>query len=314
MGSKTYYDSRQHRYKIRYLYDKEAEGKDVFKTVVDIGKSLPTKQPTQNAMSWGYASTNGPHTWAVNFPQAAGHSQSPINICCADSIFDSDLQSTPLTFNYNCEESFEAVNTGESFKVNIKNKSVLGGGPLSDEYRLEQFHLHWGNSDNHGSEHTIDGQTYAAELHLVHYNCTKYTSFSEAVDKPDGLAVLGIMIQAGSENEGFKDMVDTTRNVKTRGKTCQVLKSFDPAVLLPGNTKEFWTYKGSLTTPPCFESVQWIVFRDPVQYSSKQLQALRSLLNAEEGGDCIIDNYRPPMPIGSRKVRASFEVLINTKM
>lgn len=42
--------------------------------------------------------------------------------------------------------------------------AVLRGGPLSGPYRLRQFHLHWGSSDDHGSEHTVDGVKYAAEV------------------------------------------------------------------------------------------------------------------------------------------------------
>lgn len=42
--------------------------------------------------------------------------------------------------------------------------TVLRGGPLSGPYRLRQFHLHWGSSDDHGSEHTVDGVKYAAEV------------------------------------------------------------------------------------------------------------------------------------------------------
>nr|QFP92278.1 carbonic anhydrase [Archivesica packardana] len=261
-------------------------------------------------MSWGYKNTNGPHTWAVIYPDAAGQAQSPIDIDTTETIFESDLAATPMSVNYKPEDRFTASNTGASFKVNINNVSELRGGPLNGCYRLEQFHLHWGSCDDHGSEHTIDGKTYAAELHLVHWNCSKYSSFSEAVAEPDGLAVLGIMIQSGAEHEGFKDMVDTTRNVRKRGQTCQVLKSFNPTVLLPDNMNDFWTYHGSLTTPPCYESVQWIVFKQAVQYSPNQLQALRSLLNADTDGECIIDNYRPPMPIGNRKIRASFKGIV----
>lgn len=258
-------------------------------------------------MSWGYAHSNGPHTWAVMFPDAAGHAQSPIDINTTETVYDSELEATPLTVSYSPEDAFTACNTGSSFKVNISKTSELKGGPLNDCYRLEQFHLHWGSCDNHGSEHMIDGQSYAAELHLVHWNSTKYSSFAEAVDQPDGLAVLGIMIQSGEENEGFKDMVDTIRNVKKKGQTCQVLKEFNPAVLLPENTNDYWTYHGSLTTPPCYESVQWIVLRQPVQYSPNQLQALRNMFSDEAEGMCIVDNYRPPMPIGDRKIRASFK-------
>lgn len=258
-------------------------------------------------MSWGYTSENGPHTWALHFPDAAGDAQSPVDINTHETIFDSDLETTPLSISYTPEDSFTAGNTGSSFKVNIKKKSELHGGPLTDCYRLEQFHLHWGSDASHGSEHTIDGKSYAAELHLVHWNCAKYSSFSEAVSQPDGLAVLGIMIQTGEENEGFKDMVETMRNVKNGGDSCEVLKTFNPSVLLPENTSDFWTYHGSLTTPPCYESVQWIVFRQPVQYSPNQLQALRSLLKSGSDCDCIQNNYRPPLPVGNRKIRASFQ-------
>lgn len=102
--------------------------------------------------------------------------------------------------------------------------SELAGGPLSSKYRLEQFHMHWGDCDNEGSEHTVDGKSFAGEvgnpsgtrvttvaalslltivvlclvfsqLHLVHWNCEKYDSFSEAAAHPDGLAVLGVFIK-----------------------------------------------------------------------------------------------------------------------
>lgn len=259
------------------------------------------------AATWGYKHDNGPHTWAVDFPDAAGNGQSPVDISTSDVIYDSDMCSRPLAVSYSEEDSFEVSNTGASFKVDISKDSELEGGPLSDKYRLEQFHLHWGSTDDHGSEHTVDGQAYAAELHLVHWNCTKYASFGEAVNKHDGLAVLGIMIEAGSEHRGFKDLTDTMRSVKPRGKSCKVLSNFQPACLLPENTREFWTYHGSLTTPPCYESVQWIVFKHSVQYSPGQLHALRSLLSTEEGDECIVDNFRPPLPVGDRKIRASFQ-------
>ena len=59
------------------------------------------------------------------------------------------------------------------------------------------MHAHWGKKDGGGSEHTIDGKQYDAELHIVHYN-DKYGDPSQAVDKPDGLAVLGMFLKAGS--------------------------------------------------------------------------------------------------------------------
>lgn len=50
-------------------------------------------------------------------------------------------------------------------------------------------------SNNLGSEHTVDGESYSGELHLVHWNQTKYPTFSEAAKHPDGLAVLGVFLK-----------------------------------------------------------------------------------------------------------------------
>lgn len=46
-----------------------------------------------------------------------------------------------------------------------------------------------------GSEHTVDGLSYSGELHLVHWNQTKYPTFDEAAKHPDGLAVLGVFLK-----------------------------------------------------------------------------------------------------------------------
>lgn len=74
--------------------------------------------------------------------------------------------------------------------------SELIGGPLgNDVFKLEQFHCHWGSCNEIGSEHTVDGTSYAGELHLVHWNTTKYKTFGEAASAPDGLAVLGVFLQ-----------------------------------------------------------------------------------------------------------------------
>ncbi|MGH0121730.1 UNVERIFIED_CONTAM: hypothetical protein FKN15_000202 [Acipenser sinensis] len=68
---------------------------------------------------------------------------------------------------------------------------------LPSRYTATQMHLHWGgmNLEASGSEHTIDGMRYMAELHIVHYNSDKYASFAEAKDKADGLAVLAFIYE-----------------------------------------------------------------------------------------------------------------------
>uniref|UniRef100_A0A8C2MBN7 Carbonic anhydrase n=1 Tax=Cricetulus griseus TaxID=10029 RepID=A0A8C2MBN7_CRIGR len=91
----------------------------------------------------------------------------------------------------------------------------MKGGPLSGTYRLIQFHFHWGSSDGHGSEHTVNKTKYAAELHLVHWN-TKYGDFGKAVQHPDGLAVLGIFLKIGPATKGLQKVLDALESIKTK--------------------------------------------------------------------------------------------------
>ena len=68
--------------------------------------------------------------------------------------------------------------------------------PQGQLYSLEQFHAHWGGSSSVGSEHLVDGKSYAAELHLVFWN-TRYNNFKEAMKQPGGLTVLGVFLEEG---------------------------------------------------------------------------------------------------------------------
>lgn len=79
------------------------------------------------------------------------------------------------------------------------NITELRGGPLgSDVYKLQQWHCHWGARNGEGSEHTVDGRSFSGELHLVHWNTSKYNSFAEAAGQADGLAVLGVFLMVST--------------------------------------------------------------------------------------------------------------------
>ncbi|KAK3578470.1 hypothetical protein CHS0354_038563 [Potamilus streckersoni] len=257
------------------------------------------------SVQWGYANSNGPHTWVKSFPVAAGIRQSPVNISAKTSIYDDDLAANPIKIVYLPEKNMAVVNNGHSIQANATEESVISGGPLSGTYRLQQFHLHWGATDDVGSEHTINGTCYSAELHLVHFNCGKYKTIAEAVDKPDGLAVFGVMVEIGKEHAGFKSITDVASKVSHKGQSTKLSKTFDPSCLLPADTSSYWTYPGSLTTPPLYESVTWIVFSKAISISREQIEALRSLKNEEQGGKHIVNNYRPPLPLGDRNIRCS---------
>lgn len=255
---------------------------------------------------WGYAPENGPCHWHKSFPAARGFQQSPIDLTISGSIFDRGLNGAKLTWKYRGEDCKKVVNNGHTVTVPVDGeRSSLTGGPIVGEFKLAQFHFHWGSDNNCGSEHTLDGRCYPAEVHLVHYN-TRYGDIGNAVDKPDGLCVLGAFIEVGHEHKGMKELLDLLpRNCSCKGGETD-LSSVDPASLLP-DVHEFFTYRGSLTTPPLFESVQWVNFLKPIEFSEGQLTALRSLCVTECGdGPKMVNNYRPICPVLNRKVTRNF--------
>ncbi|KAJ8267945.1 hypothetical protein COCON_G00131170 [Conger conger] len=257
--------------------------------------------------AWGYAPCNGPDKWVQDFPVADGPRQSPIDIVPSQAKYDASLK--PLQLKYDPATSKGILNNGHSFQVDFADdddRSTLTGGPISGTYRLRQFHFHWGGGDDRGSEHTVGGTKFACELHLVHWN-TKYPSFGDAASKPDGLAVVGVFLKIGADNPQLQTVLDALGSIKSKGSQTTFSK-FDPAILLPPSL-DYWTYDGSLTTPPLLESVTWIVLKEPISVSSSQMYKFRSLLFTAEGETpcCMVDNYRPPQPLKGRKVRASFQ-------
>uniref|UniRef100_A0A2I3GFQ3 Carbonic anhydrase 1 n=1 Tax=Nomascus leucogenys TaxID=61853 RepID=A0A2I3GFQ3_NOMLE len=121
-------------------------------------------------------------------------------------------------------------------------------------------------------------------LHVAHWNSAKYSSLAEAVSKADGLAIIGVLM---------------------KGKRAP-FTNFDPSTLLPSSL-DFWTYAGSLTHPPLYESVTWIICKESISVSSEQLAQFRSLLSNVEGDNAvpIQHNNRPTQPLKGRTVRAS---------
>ena len=76
----------------------------------------------------------------------------------------------------------------------------------------------------------------------------------------------------------------------------------DPAGFLPAS-KSYWTYEGSLTTPPLYESVTWILFQQPVEIPSVHLKIMRDMKFGDSNSENMRDNYRPVCPRHSRVVR-----------
>ncbi|XP_019872321.1 carbonic anhydrase 1 isoform X2 [Aethina tumida] len=260
-------------------------------------------------LEWGYSQNNGPDSWGKCYPDACGKNQSPVDIEPVKvKVVNSHKR---LTWRYIAENTESITNPGYCWKVHVNGKgSELTGGPLEGHYVLEQFHCHWGDSDDRGSEHTINGQQYAGELHLVHWNSTKYHSFEEAAKHPDGLCVLGVFLKPGHKNHELDKIVAQLSHIEYKDEAARILVPLDPGHFLPEDSG-YYTYQGSLTTPPCSECVIWIIFKEPLEVSHDQLAAFRNLKSYCKEQQCPCDdfkgfvknNFRPTFPLGQREIK-----------
>ncbi|CAH3019614.1 unnamed protein product [Porites evermanni] len=246
----------------------------------------------------------GPANWGGVC--ASGRKQSPININTCAAMYDSNLDGFTLV-NYDTIQAgvnFTAKNDGTTLKISFdSNVYNVSGGDLPGVYTTVQFHLHWGLNNYRGSEHTVDGMMYPAEIHFVSYN-TKYPDIGESLPHSDGLAVLGVFIEVGaSENQYYKKFLDQISHVMYKGNST-TFSAFNLMDLLPTNMTKYFRYPGSLTTPPCSEAVTWTVFDDTVKISQAQLDMLRSM--KYNNSENIVDNYRPVQPLEGRQMKASF--------
>lgn len=203
-------------------------------------------------IDWHYEGDAGPEHWAdldESFAACAGHQQSPIDIK-PDAAVDAELQ--PIVINWNEKVDLSVANTGHGIQ---DNGADLGTATINGtEYTLKQFHFH------HPSEHTINGKHFPAEAHFVH----------EAED--GSLAVIAVMLEGGGENPIF----DHSLNAAPKSKGEAHLGEENPRNLLPDDLSVY-TYKGSLTTPPCSEIVDWNILQTPKQATDEGLEAFAKL-------------------------------------
>ncbi|CAN7991703.1 unnamed protein product, partial [Ixodes hexagonus] len=229
--------------------------------------------------------SRGPSNWSKIFPKAAGEKQSPIDIVQKNVQSDPFLAENPLRWNYKGLRCTNLLNTGCGWRADVTASGPIvisspvfvfvadiSGGPLHHNYQMVQFHSHWGTCSKMGSEHTVDGEHYAGELHLVHYNLDMYSRASEAACSDKGLSVIGVFLKEGKPHEELQKITDSMKNVVYKGNKCSIDQDIDIGSLIPSKqNSSYWTYEGSLTTPPCYESVTWIVFKEPIEVSQEQV-------------------------------------------
>lgn len=219
---------------------------------------------------WSYDGASGPDHWgdlkAEYEACAAGAQQSPIDF---RDVRSADLAAPQVNWH---AFTGQVINNGHTIQVNVAPGSsmVLEG----KTYQLLQFHFH------HASEHTVDGKHYPLEAHFVH-------------QAEDGtLGVLGVFFEEGASNPLLDHILALAPTGEGEAEeTLQV----DPFALLPTDLR-MYRYEGSLTTPPCSEVVEWVVFKQPMQASKTQLNAFAALFD---------HNYRPVQSLNRRYVLAS---------
>ncbi|XP_028322534.1 carbonic anhydrase 4a [Gouania willdenowi] len=243
---------------------------------------------------------NVPEKWDHANRDCAGKYQSPINIVTRKTLKDDLL--TPFEFK-NYQQIFRSSikNNGHSVQVNIPHLSTISGGGLFTSYKAVQLHLHWGNNGGPGSEHTIDGEQFPMEMHIVHMK-SHYSDLTTALRDPEGIAVLGFFYErSNSANRKYDPVISALRSIKaTNGNTSMPPLSLAQLILSERNMTSYYRYKGSLTTPGCTESVVWTVFEKPIPLSQDQLSAFSEVQFND--GKHMIGNFRPVQPLNGRQV------------
>lgn len=230
--------------------------------------STETARTPAHAGHWTYGGEAGPDHWAdldpANAPCKTGAQQSPVDLTGAALATIAAPASHWIPVRGGV-----IANNGHTLQVNADNAgSVQLNGK---DYVLKQFHFH------HPSEHTIDGKAYPLEVHFVHA-------------APDGdLAVIGVLFEDGQANPNLDALWSAAPVSEGEARFTAAL---DIAKFMPAGPGAF-RYEGSLTTPPCSETVHWTVMAKPVTASASQIAAFASLFP---------HNARPVQPLNRRYV------------
>jgi len=254
---------------------------------------------------WTYDGDLGVDNWPEHFEKCAGSKQSPIDLDPATAL---PANFHPLYMgNYDMtDEAMQLTNNGHTALLSLpkdypENRvPYIKDGGLSSTFLLAQIHFHWGSDNSKGSEHTLQSKKYAAEIHFVHYN-KKYGTFPNSTAHPDGLAVVGVFVAVGEEeNKAFRPISLGLENVVKSSSDSRLKSAVSLKDLIPTSRSKFYRYSGSLTTPGCQEIVTWTVFDSPVTISEIQMSKFRSLLSDED--EPLVNNYRPVQKLGERTV------------
>ena len=241
------------------------------KNAAAIAAAAALQAHVHKSVHWSYGGDAGPVRWADMSPEWAacgnGNRQSPIDIRSGIKV---DLE--PIAFDYK-PTGFSIIDNGHTIQVNLgAGNHITVGGRM---FELLQFHFH------RPSEERINGRAYDMVAHLVHR------------DASGKLAVVAVLIERG----GARKLVQTVWNNMPleKNETVTPAGAMDMNEILPAR-REYFTYMGSLTTPPCSEGVLWMVMKDPVTISQEQIDIFARLYQM---------NARPIQATAERLIKES---------
>lgn len=221
------------------------------KTTIVAGLTLWLAGPllaSETEHDWQYSGKAGPDHWGqLNRNYALceqGQQQSPIDIAATQTV--STL--TPIRFDYQ-PSTAEVFDNGHTVEAALETGGSITLGRQT--YQLVQFHFHT------PSEHTFNGKAAPMVVHLVHRNAA------------GELAVVDVSIHEGAAHPLLDQLWEV---LSSANPTMHDEQGLNPAMLLPAQ-REYYTYSGSLTTPPCSEGVRWLVLKEPVTATAAQIAA-----------------------------------------
>ena len=245
----------------------------LFATILSpVGLPAVTAAQQAHPPHWAYEGKEGPKEWGqLDSSYAAcsiGHTQSPIDIKDARKA---DLSA--LKFDYHAV-ALNIIDNGHTIQVNYAPGSTLTVGEKI--YTLKQFHFH------HPSEEHMNGKGFRLVAHLVH------------ADADGHLAVVAVLFEQGSANPLIDTLWKYIPSEKEKPKDVPSV-SIKVEDLLP-NERGYFTYAGSLTTPPCSEGVSWYVLKSYATVSLQQVAAFAKIYPM---------NARPIQPTNGREIEQS---------
>ncbi|XP_075794581.1 receptor-type tyrosine-protein phosphatase gamma isoform X8 [Pelodiscus sinensis] len=261
---------------------------------------------------WAYSGTYGPEHWVTSSVDCGGTHQSPIDIVDHQARVGEEYQELQLDgFDSESSNKTWMKNTGKTVAILLKDDYFISGAGLPGRFKAEKVEFHWGQSNGSaGSEHSINGKRFPVEMQIYFYNPDDFDSFGAAILENRIIGAMAVFFQVGQrDNPALDPIIHGLKGVVHHEKET-FLDPFVLRDLLPTSLGSYYRYTGSLTTPPCSEIVEWIVFRRPVSISYHQLEAFYSIFTTEQQDhvksvEYLRNNFRPQQRLNDRVVSKS---------